>query len=535
MKQLTLIGCLMLCLLDTYGQGVAENRTGKVSYVSSQHIYVRFLSTAGLSAGDTLYISSGDALYPAFVVVNLSSTSCICTKLTDVTPVITDPVVAKIRSKPVEKPLGNDALVPAPLVTDTASALRQTGNERKQPVTGGFSVSTYADYSNSPADNSLRFKYNLSLQAPHIANSKFSVESYISFRHKQGDWSEVTSDLFRALKIYNLSVRYEPDKATRFLLGRSINPKISSIGAMDGLQVEKTIKKFTLGALAGTRPDYVNYGFNGNLFQYGAYLAYSSKKDKAYSESSFAFMEQLNQWKTDRRFIYFQHTNSLISNLNVFFSFEADLYQVAYDSLNNEIQQHRFSFTGLYFSLRYKLTDKLSVSGSYDARKNVMYYETYKTAIDTLLEKEMRQGFRLKANYRITKNIAFGIQSGYRYLKSDPHASKNINGYLTYNQFGGLKLSATLSATYLENSYMTGKIAGLNLSRDFKGKLHTGIGYRYIDYRLPESLEDLTQHLAEVNLNWQFYRNLSLSAYYEATFEQSNRYHRLYAQLRIRF
>jgi len=535
MKQLMLIGCLMLCFVDAHGQGVAENRTGQVSFISSQHIYVRFISTAGISPGDTLYMSSRDALYPAFVVVNLSSTSCICTKLSNATPVITDQVVAKIRQKPVEKPLGKDTLVPAPVSTDTALAARQTGNERKQLVTGSFSASTYADYSNTPADNSLRFKYTLSLQARHIATSKFSVESYISFRHKKGGWSEVNSDVFRALKIYNLSVSYEPNKTTRFLLGRRINPKISSIGAMDGLQVEKTIKKFTLGALAGTRPDYVNYGFNGSLFQYGAYLAYNIKKDKAHSENSLAFMEQLNQWKTDRRFIYFQHTNSLINNLNVFFSFEADLYQVNYDSLNNEIQQHRFSPTGLYFSLRYKLTEKLSVSGSYDARKNVMYYETYKTSIDTLLEKEMRQGFRLQANYRITKNLAVGIQSGYRYLKSDPRASKNINGYLTYSQFGGLKLSATLSATYLENSYMTGKIAGLNLSRDFKGKVHTGIGYRYIDYWLPESLSDLTQHHVEANLNWQFYRNLSLSAYYEATFEQSDRYHRIYAQLRIRF
>ena len=44
--------------VELNGQGVSENLQGKVSFVSSQNVYVKFKSTAGISVGDTLYTLS---------------------------------------------------------------------------------------------------------------------------------------------------------------------------------------------------------------------------------------------------------------------------------------------------------------------------------------------------------------------------------------------------------------------------------------------------------------------------------------------
>ena len=60
-----------------------ENLVGKVSFVSSQNIYVRFKSCEGISVGDTLYIPEGDTLVPALIVNSLSSVSCLCSSLSD--------------------------------------------------------------------------------------------------------------------------------------------------------------------------------------------------------------------------------------------------------------------------------------------------------------------------------------------------------------------------------------------------------------------------------------------------------------------
>jgi hypothetical protein len=239
----------------------------------------------------------------------------------------------------------------------------------------------------------------------------------------------------------------------------------------------------------------------------------------------------MNNSKTDRRFLYFQHSNSLIRNVYFFSTLEIDLYKV-----KNNNPQNIFDLTGFYLSLRFKMTKNLTITASYDGRKNVMYYETYKTLIDSLLINQTRRSFRLQANYRITGNMMFGVQSDYRFLESDLHPSRNVNGYLTYSKVPVLNVSATFSATYLESSYMNGKILGVRISRDlFQGKLQADLGYQYVDYRLPESNINILQNTGEMGIYWQLARKLSFSVNYEGTFEKIDRYNRLYLQLRKRF
>jgi hypothetical protein len=244
----------------------------------------------------------------------------------------------------------------------------------------------------------------------------------------------------------------------------------------------------------------------------------------------------MNSGKTDRRFLYFQHSNSMLKNFYFFSTFEVDLYKLVTDSSNNSVSKNTFDLTGLYLSLRYKMFKNFSITGSYDGRKNVMYYETYKTFIDRILETEMRQSFRLQFDYRITKSLTFGLQGGYRYLKSDPHPSTNLYGYLMYSQIPGLNISVTLNGTYFVSNYLNSKILGGTISRDFfHGKLYTDIGYRYVDYVFPESLLNTIQNIGSTNISWQFTNKMSFSVNYEGTFEKQNKYNRVFLQIRRRF
>jgi hypothetical protein len=543
MRKVILILTVLVLSTGIQAQIKFENLSGQVSFISSQNIYVKFKSTTGISAGDTLFIPSDDKKVSALIVTSFSSTSCVCTPLSPINLKVGDLVLAVIE-KPEAKNTETvsdipEKTVPVPEIfvesADSSDSKSKT-TKVKQKIRGSISLNSYSDLSNTSAENSQRFRYSISLNAENIGNSKFSIESYLSFKHKSGEWDVVKNDIFSALKIYNLALKYDINSSTRVSLGRRINPRLSSVGAIDGLQAEKSFGRFTAGAVIGFRPDYTDYGFNSDLLQYGAYIAHNSKSDKAWSESSLAFMQQFNQFKTDRRFIYFQHSNSFIKNLYFYSTLEVDLFSLRTDSINGDKPQSTFDLTGLYVSLRYKIFKNLTVFGSYDARKNVMYYETYKTFIDRMLESEIRQGFRLQANYRITRDLMLGLQSGYRYLKTDPHPSKNIYGYLTYSNIPVVNLTATLSATYLESSHLIGKVAGLSLYRDFfKGKVQSGIGYKYINYRLPENLLDIIQNMGEASLSLQLVKNISFSVNYEGTYEKRDRYDRIYVQLRIRF
>ncbi len=526
----------LVLMVDLQGQNEPAPIRGQVSFISSQNIYVRFKSTEGISEGDTLFSLSNGEMLPVLVVNNLSSSSCICTAISSPGLSVSDDVFAVLESepdKPVEPVVKINALEKTDKVKQSVAEKDSADvNKPKQKIKGSISAYSYSDFSNTLSDNSQRFRYTFSLDAKNIENSRFSFETYVSFRHKMGEWGEVKDNVFNALKIYNLAAKYKLGKSTQISIGRRINPKISSIGPVDGLQLENTIGKFSLGAVVGTRPDYTNYGFDKNLLQYGAYCSLNTKNSKTYSETSLAFMQQTNNSKTDRRFVYFQHSNSLLTNLYFFSTLEIDLFKL--DSISKP--QNTFNPTGLYLSLRYKISKKISISGSYDARKNIMYYETYKTFIDRVLESEIRQGFRFSANYRITRDIMFGIQSGYRFLKSDPQPSKNAYSYLTYSQVPGIKVTATINATYLESSYMNGKIFGASLTKDiFSGNVQLGAGYRYVDYRLPENLISIRQDIIEMNVSCQFFWKMSLSVNYEGTIEQKNRYNRIYFQIRKRF
>lgn len=535
MRIIIIIFCVVFFSIKVEAQSVSEKMQGSVSFVSTQNIYVRFKSTIGITAGDTLYISSGGKLIPALKVNNLSTVSCMCTPVSGQTFSVSQAIIAVKHVSP-GKPVNR--------VSDTASIGSLTVNPplpepvkqvkegfRKQNIRGYISAYSYSDFSNVSSKSSTQLRYNLSLSAMNIGNSRFSTESYVSFRHKPGDWIDVKSNLFNALKIYNLNVRFDPGKNTQIILGRRINPKVSGIGSMDGLQFETTISKFTFGTLVGYRPDYNDYSFNSRLFQYGAYVGFSTLNSNRYSESSIAFMQQMNNFKTDRRFLSFQHSNSLIKNLYFLSAFELDLYAV-----KNGLPQNTLDLTGLFLSLRYRLSNRLSISSSYDERKNIFFYETYKSVIDSLLENERRQSLRLRVSYNIAANLYFGIESGYRFLKTDPDASKNVYGYLTYSRIPGINASITLSGTYLESGYVNGKLYGATISRGFfKDKLQTDLGYRYVDYSYPESLTGYVQHVGEMNLYWQFSRKMSFSVNYEGTFEKQDQNHKIFLQLIRRF
>jgi hypothetical protein len=535
MRSLIYIFILSVLSIELKAQIVNEQLEGKVSFISSQNVYVRFKSTDGISPGDTLFLLTDGKPTPVMIVTNISSSSCVCTPLASKNISVSQDILARKKTK-TEKPeirisekIVNE--IPEKSVAEDSTKKYSYPDELKQKINGSISAYSYSDFSNTGVKNSTQLRYNYALDARNIGNSKFSVENYITFRHKLGDWSAVKSDLFNALKVYTFDVRFEPDKTTRITLGRTINYRISSIGAMDGLQVEKTFNKISFGAVVGTRPDYTDYGFNGKLLQYGGYLAFDTKRDNYFSQSSLAFMEQMNNMKTDRRFLYFQHSNSLLKDLYFFSTFEVDLYKV-----KNNLPQSTFDLTSLYLSLRYRITRNLTITGSYDQRKNVLFYETYKSLIDSVFQNEKRQSFRLQANYRITQNMTFGIESGYHFLKSDPRPSKNLYGYLTYVQVPGLRVSVTLTGTYLESAFMKGKVLGADISKELlKGRLQTSLGYRYEDYSLMESQLGVVQSIGEVSIYWQLARKIFFSANYEGTFEKNNKYNRVYLQISKRF
>ena len=529
----------MLCGLTSFGQAQRDTMGGLVSYTTSLSVYVKFPTTQSITAGDTLYIVENGAMQPALVVKYISSTSCVGDPIggrqfekgtrilawvehkkdevtTDSTHVISQ------ENKPGGEPEAGGAVV--------ATENPQEKGE-KPSLKGRISAAAYINFSDYPGADKQRMRYVFSVNARKINNSNFSAEAYMSFRHTIDEWQDVQQDFKRAFKVYSLALEYDLKGTTRFWAGRKINYNISNIGAMDGLQAEHRWKKAFAGAFVGSAPDRSDYSYNPNLSQYGAYGGHIHEGKNGVTQSTLALVEQRNSGMTDRRFAYLQHINSSIRHINIFTSFEFDLY-----TLENNQPKNTFDITSIYLSVRYRVSDKLSLFGSYDARNNVIYYETYKNLIDQLIDEATRKGFRFSVNYRPMKKITLGANAGYRFQKDNPFPSKNLNTYMTISRVPGLQASATLSATWIQSAFMDGLVYGLRISRDIiRGKLYGELQYRIADYGYRNLEFPIKQSIAGANLSWRITKKLSFACNYEGEIQNHIVTSRIYTNLIQRF
>ena len=507
---------------------------GKVEYISSQFVYVNFENTEGLNSGDTLFVKYQFKYIPKLIIESLSTRSS-ATKL----------IIGKIDKgtnvygfiKLNKKEKGATILEPVTANNTNEAVIIDTTEfigfkKIDKGLYGRFSLSSYSSVSNNTNQIDYQnWRYSLSLNADHFSNSKFSFSNYVTFRYRADEWNYVKSNFSDALRIYDISLKYDFNPSTNVIIGRKINRKVANIGAVDGIQFETKYKKFIVGGIFGSRPDYRNYGANINLLQFGGYLNRTDSLGNGSMQNTISLFQQMNNMATDRRFIYFQHSNNILPKTNLFLSSEIDLFEKINNKIKNDLR-----FTSLYLSLRYSPFRWISVSTSYDARKNVIYYETFKSYADQLAESALRQGFRIRINLRPIKYVFFSAYSGYRFRESDVKPTRNFGGSLTHSRIPYLNLSVNLSYINLSTNYLEGNIFGARLSEDlFNGLIYATFGYRNVDYSFITNDSKLKQDIAQVDLSFRINKSISFSINYEGTYEAKSSYSNIYANFMTRF
>lgn len=534
---------LAMCFLPLHSvraQILSDTLAGTVTYKTATNIYVRFSSTAGIQIGDTLYMRQDNAAVPLMTVTQTSSTSCVGIPFSGLIVPVGAIVYAR-RPKPItpaapsEPTLAPVTDLPTQEVAETTPLSTTAPRDAKKTfspgkVSGRISAATYVNITDPSASNDQRMRYTLSMNTTHAGEKGVSLEVYTTFRHTIDHWAEVRQQFGQALKVYSLAAQYDLNAQTHFWLGRKINLNLANLGAIDGLQAEHVFKDFFTGAFVGTRPDNVDYGFAPQLFQYGGYLGHRRPLRQGQVATTIAFAEQRNGGATDRRYLYVQHSNTIIRDIQLFASAEFDLYVL--DAL--AVRQSP-RFTSAYFSLRYRVSDALSLFGSYDSRRNIVYFETYKSFLDQFLDDQTRQGLRVSFTLRPVKRVTLGASLGSRFEQGEP-ATRNLNSYLTFARTPVLGLSASLSGVWIETAYLTGTILGVRIYRDlFKGKVYAEAQYRHTDYRYGASEVSLGQHIAGLNLSWRIRKKLSLAVNFEGEYQPQRTFYRIYGNAVQRF
>jgi len=529
-----------------YGQSPDGYIKGKINYISSQNVYVQFVNTEGIEIGDTIFSLKNDKYQPVLIVKSKSSISCIGTIIGVTVPAVSNQVYVRKRVEPTPIEISAQKSKNGIALNDQAI---NTANKGKQSSGNSSSFSgrvSLSGYINNTSDSTINstYRFNLSLNAHHIGNSGLSFESDLTLTNRNtfrtfvnlssvADTMKLVSfrQTFNDARIYNLSLKYDINKTLSILVGRKINPNMANVGAIDGLQIENAGKFISIGAVVGSRPDLNTYAINPKMFQYGAFISHHLTENNRRMQTSFAFFNQTNNMVTDRRFAYIQHSNSLLKNVDFFGSAEVDLY-----GLQNNKPVTTFNLTSAYLSLRWSAFDNLSMAVSYDARKNIYYYETYKNYVDSLLDKETRQGLKFQINYQPFNRLSWGGSAGYRYATATYNESLNGYSYLTYSQIPLIDASITINATVLKTNYVTGMIYGASLSRDFfDGKLYIDLSYQKVNYTFPTTTQ-LLEDNADINFSWRITRKLFFTVDFEAIKDtNSNLQGRMFFNITQRF
>lgn len=515
---------------------IAQEKTeiqGSVTYKSSQNVYVQFPSTEGILAGDTLFLKTSGNLEPAVIVKFISSRSAAGEVITEKDLLVNTELIAfVIKVQVVEEK--ETVKLPSDSIS-TVDGNAQTKIVRKIPdkklLRGRFSVQSFSGKNNFTGDKwDQRWRYTLSLNSEEIAQSNISLSAYLNFYYKAEEWHEIKNDFGKSFRIYDLSVKYKVDETFSVWLGRHLNRKITNISSVDGVQAEKYFGNFYAGVIAGSRPDFTNMGFNLKLFEFGGYAGKTDSLNGRFMENTVAAIQQTNDFKTDRRFIYFQHTNNFIPNTSVFFTSETDLYKRVSGKGENTL-----SITGVYLSARYSPFSLFSVSLSYDARKNVIYYETFKSFTDSLIENTARQGFRIRTDIRPFKNTTSGFSAGYRFSKTDIKPSRNFSGYISQHNLPLINISATLSYNKIISSYVDGDIVSFNLQKSTSSGLSIGAGYRKTMYTFSAAQSKTEQDDINISINTRIFNMLFFGFSFEGTYENKRTYNRYLINFTTKF
>jgi len=528
---------LLLFSSTLLGQEAAPAIEGIVSFVTSNNIYVKFANTEMIAIGDSLELLSTQT--SCLVVTSKSTTSCVC--------VVVEGCVIEKGDKVTFKPL---AKIDASEKTTTEEVLEaqndkdmfrmsaappeteEEPSEFKENIRGNIAASSYSTLF-SDRDDLHRIMTQLSIDANHIDNSRFSANAYMNYRQILDDGESSSLNQTNFLRIYNLGVRFDANPTMSFTVGRNINPKISSLGAIDGLQVEKYFGNSYVGVIGGFRPDIFNYGFNADLQQYGGYFGTTTNSPSFFSETTIGLIEQRGNGDIDRRYTYLQHSSTVLKDLNLFASAELDIFsKVNYTTINN------LRLTNFYLSARYRFNRKLNLMLSFDSRKRILYYETFQTDIERLLDEDLaRQGLRVRVNFRPMKYVSTGVSYGKRFQNDQQNQSDNLNGYVTFSRLP--QIGGRLNISYNRNtsSYLTSNIGSIRHSRALlrNKRLNADFYYRFVHYNYTNLIDPLQQHYAGTNLSYNISRNLLFSISGElTTFNEENNY-RIYTRIVQRF
>ncbi|MFA6467988.1 MAG: hypothetical protein WCW35_03755 [Bacteroidota bacterium] len=531
---------MLVMSLVVWGSVHAQDRTVLrygVSYVAASVIYINAGREGHIAVGDSVTIYHASVRVGSCVVTAISKKSSAAQIISQSVPITAgdEAVLEKVIPEEVQLPATSIAIrrdSATVLSTSHQPAHQQHGND-ENIVTGRVGLQYIGTLAEDSRLNLSQPSILLRLNVHNLYNSGLVFSLYERTYYDLSDIYSRYGDSQRLKnRIYDFSLQTASVNAPiGYGVGRLSSEYVGGMGTFDGGQVFYRYDHVTTGFLYGAQVQDRTIGFNSNETKGAAFINAKFGPDILHQyNGTFAYGRQLVKGNLDREFLYFQNFYMMGPELSVYQSSEFEL-----NDINKGIKSKTLKLSNTFFSINYYPVEWISTNVGYDGSRSIYLFESMKSISDTLLDKNIMQGYRIGATFRMPYYMSLSGNLSYRTKKGDARDARTISGTYRISDILQTEIGAGIRYADIIGVYSNGTNVTFDVDRTFFYKMSLAFRYDYYRYTIITVKQTYTTHTLTLNSSYRFSRSLYSSLAMDGVIDNTMNSFRLYAEIGYRF
>jgi hypothetical protein len=510
-RMLATAWCLAIAMALLGISGRAQAGLARVSYVTSRTVYLDAGSTHGLRVGDLVEVLRDGAVIGTIRVRELSERRSAC----DWTE---GPVLAVVGDLArYEDP----TTLPAPI--DSGSSWWERSGLRGRL---GLQTLHVRDLSGVGLDLD-RPALALRLRGDAIGGSAFSVEADVRAHrlHRTDGTDSSTRTRSRVVRL-NATSRVG---SMSLVVGRQYIPNLRAVYSFDGARLEHTSDRWSLGLLAGTQPDPVDFGFSTSVREVGVWATRRVAGPRTRWELTTTAIGSYEQDTLDREFVLLQSRFERGSWMSLLEQ-EIDVNR----SWKKDAGESTLSSTSTHVGARWQIDRTWSLDGGFDNRRRARTYRDRETP-ETAFDDAYRRGAWLGVNVRPARALDLGLRAR-RSSGGEASAADILTLTAAYSGPAARGLRLTTRSSVYRNELVEGFLQSATLGRTIAHRFDLGVfgGVRRERGR-ENDLMDGADPWVGVEIDLTLPRSTWIGATYERTLDGEEAFEQIWVGSGVRF
>lgn len=359
-----------------------------VTYVTGSSVYVDAGREEGLQQGTEIQVVREGLVIATLRVVFLSAHRAACSiASSSATIVIGDLVRFTPRRESGPQPGSKETERGTGAGTDAARPSR--GGLAGLGIRGRVGVRYLAVKNRTANDGGFsQPAFDLRLDGYAVGGGPIDVLADVRSRRTYRDATTGASETDSENRVYRMSVAYHIDPRQQIVVGRQFAPALAVVSLFDGALYSLDGTRTGWGAFSGVQPDAVDFGFSGDIQEYGAYVQFKNAPATRHRWTlTTGFIGSYTDQTVNREFLYLQ-AQYFGSRLSAYLAEEVD-YNRAWKAA--EADESTLSPTSTFANFQLRASRRLTFYGGYDNRRSVRLYRDRVTPA-SVFDDSHRQG-----------------------------------------------------------------------------------------------------------------------------------------------